>query len=166
MLDKCRLIYKGDIATAKFYILVAGILLFFAVVITIWVHQIGYRILSIGLYMLAAYCLGKGFFMWFSYRQRLVFYNSLTELNPEFQEAEKNYTEYRIHKKQKNRRGYVYVLILSCFFAFAGAFSSQKGLIMGTAIPIALISGIEISMGLLTEFRLNGFLRLLRKQQS
>lgn len=165
MLEKCKVIYKGDIATAKFYILVAGILLLFALILTFLVSGPGYMILSMGLYILTAYCLGKGIFMWVSYGQRLKFYNTLSELDPTFRQGEITYTEYRILKKQKNRRGYVYTVILSSFFAFFGAFATQKGLIMGSAIPIALISGLEIGLGLLTEFRLSIFLRSLKKSE-
>lgn len=167
MLEKCKIIYKGDIVTAKFYILVSLILLSFALMITFWVHKtVGFRMLNTGLYMLAIYCLGKGLFMWMSYGKRLRFYNSLSELNATFTKGEIEYTEYRILKKQKNRRGYTYMLIISSVFAFVGVFSNQKGLIMGTSIPIALISGFEIGIGLLTEFRLNGFLRLLKRHDT
>ena len=163
MLEKCKVIYKGDIVTAKFYILVGLILLFFALFLTFFVSNTGYKMLSTGLYVLMVYCTGKGLFMWISYSQRLKFYDTLTELNPIFRQGEIEYTEYRIMKKQKNRRSYIYIVILSSVFAFAGIFSAQKVLIMATAIPIALISGLETGLGLLTEFRLSIFLRALKR---
>ncbi len=163
MLEKCKVIYKGDIATAKFYILVGIILITFALILTFANISAGFNHLSLGLYILSAYCIGKGLFMWISYSQRLKFYDSVTELNPTFKQNEIEYTEYRIFKKNRNRRGYIYMLILGSFFAFVGVFSQYKALIMGTSIPIALISGLEIGMGLLTEFRLSTFLRELKK---
>ncbi len=163
MLEKCKVIYKGDIVTAKFYILVGVILLFFALFLTFFVTNTGYKALSTGLYVLMAYCIGKGLFTWISYSQRLKFYNTLTELDLTFRQGEIEYTEYRITKKQKNRRSYIYIVILSSAFAFAGVFSTHKVLIMATAIPIALISGLETGLGMLTEFRLSIFLRALKK---
>lgn len=163
MLEKCKVIYKGDIATAKFYILVGIILFTFAFILTYINISAGFNHLSLGFYILAAYCSGKGLFMWISYRQRLIFYESLVELNPTFQKGEIEFTQYRITKKNKNRRGYIYMLIISAFFAFIGVFSQHKALIMGTSIPIVLISGLEIGLGLLTEFRLSIFLRELKK---
>ena len=76
---------------------------------------------------------------------------------------EQNYTNYRIQKKNTNRRRYIWILIISCIISFTGIFLSQKSLLMGTAIPIALISGIELSIGLLTEFRLREYQRILKK---
>ena len=87
----------------------------------------------------------------------------MTDISLKLLKDEAAYTEYRISKKNKNRRVYIYTLVVACFLSFAGIFVDQKSLIMGTFIPIALISGIELCIGLLTEFRLREYYRILIK---
>ncbi|MGB4960897.1 MAG: hypothetical protein WBO36_15555 [Saprospiraceae bacterium] len=72
-------------------------------------------------------------------------------------------TKFRIRKKNINRRRYVWMVVICCAIAFFGIFSSYKSILMGTSIPIALIAAIEFSIGLLTEFRLREFLRVLTR---
>jgi hypothetical protein len=47
-----------------------------------------------------------------------------------------------------------------------GIFSDSKSIIMGTLIPIALFSGIEFCISLLTEFRLWEYNRHLEKTRA
>lgn len=166
MLDKCKILYEGDVFTAIFYVVIGFILLALAGFLTYLGTTHGYKFLSIGLYMFSAYCIGKGLFMWYSYRARFLHYNAMTEMDQRHNDEEIAYTSYRIQKKNTNRRRYSYLLVISSVLAFMGIFTRQKGFIMGTFIPIALIAGIELGIGLLTEFRLREFLRLLLKYKS
>lgn len=163
LVPKCQIIYKGDVLAGAFYLLVGTVLLIFAIVLDYINLSLGYHYLSIGFFIFFLYCIGKGLLMIFINYKRYKFYKSLTFFTSIMKSDEIEYTEYRIQKKQTNRRRYTWTLVLGCLFAFLGIFSSEKGLIMGTAIPIALIAGIEFGVGLLTEFRLREFLRILKK---
>ena len=77
---------------------------------------------------------------------------------------EMEYTKFRLEKKSRNRRVYIYLTVIATILSFVGAFSDSKSLIMGTMIPIALFSGIEFSISLLTEFRLWEYTRHLNKE--
>jgi hypothetical protein len=66
-------------------------------------------------------------------------------------------------KKSRNRRIYIYLTALGIVMSFLGIFSESKSIIMGTMIPIALFSGIEFGISLLTEFRLWEYTRHLEK---
>ena len=44
-----------------------------------------------------------------------------------------------------------------------GIFHQEKGLIIATCIPIVLMSAIEFTVGLLTEFRLTEYLKHLHR---
>ncbi|MBK8082127.1 MAG: hypothetical protein IPK25_18760 [Saprospiraceae bacterium] len=85
-------------------------------------------------------------------------------MNERYKNEEINYTGSRIVRKNKGRRLHIYVMILGSIVAFYGIFSVERGLIIGSSIPIVLLSGIEFSVGLLTEFRLQEYLRILNKQ--
>ena len=52
---------------------------------------------------------------------------------------------------------------IGCVVAFFGVFHQEKGLIVATCIPIVLMSAIEFTVGLLTEFRLSEYLKHLHK---
>jgi len=163
MLEKCRILYKGDMIAGSFYVFVGMILLLFAVILHYFTDSIGYQYLAIGFFMFFLYCLGKGTFIYVISRQKHLYYWSVSTISPATLATETEYTEYRITKKNINRRRYLYSAVICSVLAFLGIFSSQKGLIMGTAIPIALISGIEMGIGLLTEFRLREYHRILLK---
>jgi len=163
MLEKCRILYKGDMIAGSFYVFVGMILLLFAVILHYFTDSIGYQYLAIGFFMFFLYCLGKGTFIYVISRQKHLYYWSVSTISPSTLATETEYTEYRITKKNINRRRYLYSAVICSVLAFLGIFSSQKGLIMGTAIPIALISGIEMGIGLLTEFRLREYHRILLK---
>lgn len=163
MLEKCRILYKGDMIAGSFYVFVGLILLLFAATLHYFTESIGYQYLAIGFFMFFLYCVGKGTFIYYISRQKHVYYWTIENISQPTLADELAYTEYRIAKKNINRRRYLYTTLICSVLAFLGIFSSQKGLIMGTAIPIALISGIEVGIGLLTEFRLREFHRILLK---
>ena len=148
----------------SFYLLVGVILLAFAIVLHYFTASIGYQFLAIGFFMFFIYCLGKGSIIFYISRNRYLFYKNLDTLNAGLLKEERTYTDYRINKKKQSRRIYIWATIIGCIVAFAGAFSDQKGLIMGTAIPVALIAGIEFCIGLLNEFRMKEFARSLHKK--
>ena len=166
MLEKCRILYKGDIIAASFYVFTGMILLLFAVILQYFTISMGYKYLSYGFFMFFIYCVGKGAVLFYSSRQRYEFYKNIAELDQQLTHEEIQYTTYRIDKKNKNRRRYVYLVTISAVVAFIGIFTKQKGLVMGSAIPIALISAIELTIGLLTEFRLRAYLRQLNKSNT
>lgn len=148
---------------ASFYLFVGLILLLFAFILYYYTMSPGYKFLSYGFFMFFLYSVGKGAVMYYIYSEKYKFFTNVIEINPTIQKEEIAFTEYRIAKKNINRRRYIWTVLISTFIAFLGIFSSQKSILMGTAIPIALISGIELSIGMLTEFRLREFLRILNK---
>ncbi len=148
---------------ASFYIFVGVILLLFSAILYYFTSSAGYKFLAIGFFMIFIYCIGKGSVMFYYSRTRYSFYMNTHNLNAKLIQSEAEYTEYRITKKGVNRRRYVWTTVVFTVLAFVGIFSPQKAIWMGTAIPIALISGIELGVGLLTEFRLREFLRILKK---
>lgn len=166
MLKKCRLLYKGDMVAALIYIFVGILLFIFAASIYYFAQTPGYKYLSYGFFMFFIYCVGKGCVMYYMYSRKYYYYKNLSTLTPKHVSNEKRYTEYRINKKNINRRRYVYMMVASCLIAVAGIFLPQKSILMGSTIPIALITGIELCIGLLTEFRLREYDRILSKPLS
>jgi len=166
MLKKCRLLYKGDMVAALIYIFVGNLLFIFAASIYYFAQTPGYKYLSYGFFMFFIYCVGKGSVMYYMYSRKYYYYKNLSALTPKHVSNEKRYTEYRINKKNINRRRYVYMMVASCLIAVAGIFLPQKSILMGSTIPIALITGIELCIGLLTEFRLREYDRILNKPLS
>lgn len=166
MLKKCRLLYKGDMVAALIYIFVGILLFIFAASIYYFAQTPGYKYLSYGFFMFFIYCVGKGSVMYYMYSRKYYYYKNLSTLTPKHVSNEKRYTEYRINKKNINRRRYVYMMLASCLIAVAGIFLPQKSILMGSTIPIALITGIELCIGLLTEFRLREYDRILNKPLS
>lgn len=165
MLDKSRILYKGDMLAAYFYIFVGVLLMISALGLLKFTSTPGFYYLSLGFILFFVYCLGKGMFMIYLYGHKYRFFRDLTSMTSLVIEDEKTFTEYRIHKKNVNRRRYVYIIILGTVAAFTGIFIPQKSIIMGTSIPIALIAGIEFSVGLLTEFRLREYLRVISRTE-
>jgi len=165
MVEKCRILYKGDMIAASFYLFVGMILLIFATILYYFTVSQGFRFLSIGFFMFFIYCLGKGTVMYYISAQRFEFYRNMESVDLIKIEDELQYTRYRIEKKGINRRRYIYTMVISTMIAFAGIFSHQKAILMGTSIPIALIAAIEFCIGLLTEFRLREYYRLLLKNK-
>jgi hypothetical protein len=113
--------------------------------------------------MFSAYCLGKGLFLFITSRKRYRHFFNHSSLNTKEITSEIECTQQRIEKKGRSRRFYVWVTI-SCTMACATTFFSPlKPIILGTCIPVALIGMIEMGVGLLTEFRLREYLRLLQR---
>jgi hypothetical protein len=165
LLDKCRIIYKGDYLSGGFYLLVGVFMLISALAMDRWWTKmgLGFHILSIGFGFLAAYSIGKGLYIIMTSRKKFHSFLHTDELSSQAIREEIRFTEYRIAKKKINRRRYIYITVIATIVSFLGIFSTQKAFIMGTAIPIAFITGIEFGIGLLTEFRLSEYLRQLKK---
>jgi hypothetical protein len=163
IIEKSRILYKGDMIAAMFYIMTGMILFVFSAGLYYFNISLGFQYLSIGFFMFFIYSTGKGLLMYHISRKRWLFYEKMHDLDPTTKKDELEYTNFRIEKKQTNRRIYVYALVFFCVAAFAGIFSTHKAIIMGTSIPIALVSGIELSVGMLTEFRLREYFRILMK---
>jgi len=106
---------------------------------------------------------GKGSVMIYLYRSRYTFYNEHKSLDNSEIKEERRYTRWRVLKKKKNRRRYIYTIILGSIIAFGGIFHQEKGLIVATCIPIVIMSAVEFAVGLLTEFRLTEYLKHLHK---
>jgi hypothetical protein len=167
ILDKCRIIYKGDYISGGFYLGVGLFILASAYAMDRWWTKLGlgFHIMSIGFCFIAVYCIGKGAYIIYTSMAKYHNYLIINELDHRALNEEIKHTEYRIKKKKFNRRGYVYVTVISTIIAFLGIFSTSKAFIMGSAIPIAFISAIEFGIGLLTEFRLSEYLRQLHKSK-
>lgn len=165
LLNKSRILYKGDMIAAWFYIFTGLVLATFAGILHYFTRIGDFRYLVIGLVMFAAYSIGKGIFMYFVSYSRYRFYHDRDTMSDKEIEDEIQYTSYRIEKKNNNRRRFIYTIVISTLLAFAGIFTRQKALLTGTAIPVALISGIEFGIGLLTEFRLREYYRILNKNK-
>jgi len=165
MIEKCRILYKGDKLAGSFYLLVSSFLLISSIGLYLFTTSLGYFYLAIGLFLFSVYAAGKGIFIMHQASRRLQFFQSKELLIPTELQEEINYTQYRIDKKVRNRTRYTRAVILSSIIAFVGLFTSEKGLISGSAIPVAFISGLEMGIGMLTEFRLREYLRILKKHQ-
>jgi hypothetical protein len=164
-LDKCRILYKGDVLASLFYMLVAGFFISFSVWSYYWGTTPGFTYLSIGFFMFFLYAGGKGAFLFFMAINKYTYFKKKIRINDADMQDEIVYTKFRITKKFTNRRWYIWVLVISTTLAFLGIFSAQKSLLMGTFIPISLISGIELGVGLLNEFRLREYLRILLQHE-
>jgi hypothetical protein len=164
MIESTRVIYKGDIMAAFFYGGIGFLMFVIAALLQYFNISPGFLYLSYGLLVFSVYCIGKGIIMNYIYRKRYLFYKNVSIMKENHRSEEILYTESRILRKNQGRRLHVYVMILGSVIAFCGIFSMERGLIMGTSIPIVLLSGIEFSVGLLTEFRLQEYLRILKKQ--
>jgi hypothetical protein len=167
ILLKCRVIYKGDYLAGAFYVFIGILMLVLGWGLSFWSKfGMGFHILSTGFFFLTVYGIGKGIAMIIIALTRYTFYMKIQKIDLTTLVQEREYTAYRIQKKSSNRRKYIYITVIASLIAFVGIFSSQKGFYTGTAIPIALISGIEFTIGLLTEFRLNEFFRQLQKSSN
>jgi hypothetical protein len=165
MLDKCRIIYKGDYLAALLYLFMGIILL----ITGLFMYQklshksLGYMILSVDIALMGFYWIGKGIWMLINAYIRMRYYQRQIQLDLATANRELTYTEYRLAKKQSNRRRYIYMTAICSIAAFIGYFTDSKAIIMGTSIPIAFVSGMEFGIGLMTEFRLGEFQRQLAR---
>lgn len=162
-IQKVRILYKGDILAAFFYSGLAVFLFIVATLIYYFVENPHYRYLVVGLIGFGLFCLGKFLYMNLIYRRQLNLYLSTNTLTEEMIQKELSFTAYRLAKKHKNRRRYTYAVVFFSVMAFLSLFSSNRGLFIGSFIPAALIAGIELGVGLLTEFRLREYHRILNK---
>jgi hypothetical protein len=160
---KSLILYKGDKLASTFYMGTGVFLAVVALLLLIFSPSPGFLFLGYGFSVFSVYMAGKGFFMFYIARQRMAYFKKQLEWTPELAREEIRYTKFRILKKKSGRRVHVYLMFIGAISAVGGLFTAEKGLIMGTAIPIVLLSGIEFSVGLLTEFRLKEYLRILQK---
>ena len=163
MIDKCKIIYKGDIWAGGFYLLHSVIFASFSIGLYFFTERLGWYILSLGLAIISFYCLFKGWGLVYISYIRYKFYNQKSVLSDELVKEELDYTDFRLKKKKINRRRYIWTTVIASLIAFAGVFLPQKAYIIGTMVPIAIMASFEFGVGLLTEFRLWAFHRLLYK---
>lgn len=163
LLELTRAIYKGDKLSSTAYIGVACIFGVIAVLLYLFTHKAGLYYLSIGLGFFSLYAGGKGIFVRNVASARLNYYLRKSELQDSDLNEELKYAKYRIAKKQTNRSGYAWTFSLAMIAAFIGSFSGEKGLLIGTAIPVVLLASLEFVVSLFTEFRLWEYLRQLEK---
>ena len=147
----------------SFYILVGVLSILGALLLYFFSTRLGLYYLTIGLTMLSVYLIGKGSVMIYLYYSRYKFFKEYISLNYDEIKEERRYTRWRVLKKKKSRRVYIYATAFGCFIAFGGLFHQEKGLIVATCIPIIVMSAIEFIVGLLTEFRLTEYLKHLHK---
>lgn len=147
----------------SFYLFVGICSLIAAICVYFFTQRLGLFYLAIGLAIFTLYMIGKGSVMIYLYYSRYKYYKHHTKLTNKEIKEERRYTRWRVLKKKKNRRTYIYTVIIGCVVAFFGVFHQEKGLIIATCIPIVLMSAIEFTVGLLTEFRLSEYLKHLHK---
>jgi hypothetical protein len=163
MIEKTLLLYKGDKLASTFYVGIGFFLVLVASFLLAFKLSPGFIFLGYGFFVFSIYMTGKGIFMYYVARQRMIFFKNQITWSSELAKDEIRYTKYRILKKKSGRRVHIYLMFIGAFCAVGGIFTTEKGLIMGTTIPIVLLSGIEFGVGLLTEFRLKEYLRILQK---
>ena len=160
---KTKIIYEGDVYAGSFYLFIGVCALLAAVSVYYFTQRLGLFYLAIGLGIFTLYMVGKGVFMIYMYHSRYKYYKFHTDLNNAEIKDERRYTRWRVLKKKRNRRRYIYTIVIGCIIAFLGIFHQEKGLIVATCIPIVLMAAIEFTVGLLTEFRLTEYLKHLHK---
>ncbi len=148
---------------SHYYFGFATLLLFSSIFLYLFTVKMGWLYLIIGLSLLSIFCFGKGFFLNKISRARYKYYENKDFLSISEIKAEINYNKYRLEKKALNRRLYLYTVIVCMALLFAGILINEKGLAIGTFVPIILYAGTEFCVGLLTEFRLWEYQRQLEK---
>ncbi len=163
MLQKIKIIYKGDLITSFIYLGISFLMLFISILLYFYTHKLGYYYLSLGMGIFSLYSLVKGLLLYKVAKNRSDHYNKMDDLNDNDLDEEFDYTNYRLHKKEGNRRRYAWTFGIASIIAVTGIFLQEKGLIIGTMIPIILFAATEFSIGLLVEFRLWEYHRMLKK---
>ena len=158
---KTKIIYEGDVYAGSFYLFIGVCSLLTALSVYYFTSKLGLFYLAIGLSLFTIYMVGKGTVMIYMYFSRYKYYKDHDHLSKKEIKDERRYTRWRVLKKKKNRRRYIYTIIIGCIIAFMGLFHQEKGLIIATCIPIVLMAAIEFTVGLLTEFRLSEYLKHL-----
>jgi hypothetical protein len=161
--DLILFLYKGDKISGIVYVIISVMFFIISGPLYFLGSTLGYIYLSLGFVILGCYSLAKGLSIYWVSSKRKSHYEDKAILSSDDFKEETAYTQFRLRKKIKNRRRYIYTLIFGCIVAFCGIFTLEKGLVMGTSIPIVLYAGIEFCIGLLVEFRLNEYLRQLQK---
>ena len=164
MVDKVKIVYKGDKVTSFVYVSMGILMICISLLLYYMTTRAGYYYLSIGLAIFALYSFGKGILVFKVANARFNHYQPIHELNIEAIQEEFKYTNYRLQKKEHNRRRYAWTLGIASIIAVLGIFMREKGLIIGTMIPIVLFAAMEFAIGLLVEFRLWEFHRMLKKK--
>jgi len=160
---KTKIIYEGDVYAGSFYLFIGVCSIVTAISIYYFSERLGFFYLSIGLSIFTLYMVGKGIFMIYMYFSRYRYYRHHIDLSLAEIREERRYTRWRVLKKKRNRRRYIYTIIIGTTLGFLGIFHPHKGLIGATCIPIILMAAIEFAVGLLTEFRLSEYLKHLHK---
>ncbi|MBK8700151.1 MAG: hypothetical protein IPN29_11725 [Saprospiraceae bacterium] len=163
ILDKTRIVYQGDIMTSYFYAGLGGILLICSGMLYAFTLRIGWFYLAMGLGLLGCFALGKAWYVRSKGSARLQYFNTLTRLEGDPLQKEVTYNSHRLEKKASNRRKYLYSLLIGCLMLVLGVVFHEKGLAIGSLVPVILFAGIEFTMGLLSEFRLWEYQRQLEK---
>ena len=163
MIDKAKIIYKGDMMTGFVFMIVGVVAGVISLLLFLFASRVGFYFLAIGMSIFSLYGFTKGVLLYIVGKSRFKHYLKFENLSLIQTKNEIKYTQYRLDKKAKNRRRYAWTFIIASLFGFAGIFTQEKGLIIGTIIPIALFAASEFSMGLLVEFRLWEYQRRLSK---
>ncbi|MFM2394512.1 MAG: hypothetical protein RLZZ546_2494 [Bacteroidota bacterium] len=144
------------IGIGSFFLVCSSFLYFFTI-------KVGWLYLAMGLAIFGSYALVKGMLIYKVSVARFNYFKEKESLSLSDLKSEKDYNFYRLKKKEINRRRYIYTLIIGSIVAVLGIVIGEKGLIIGTIVPIVLFAGVEFSVGLLTEFRLWEYQRQLEK---
>jgi hypothetical protein len=163
MIDKAKIIYKGDMITGIIFMVVGFVAGLISLLLFLFASKVGFYFLAIGMSIFSLYGFVKGILLYVVGKSRYKHYLKFDELSLIQTQNEIKYTQYRLDKKVKNRRRYAWTFVIASLIGFAGIFTQEKGLIIGTVIPIALFAASEFSMGLLVEFRLWEYQRRLSK---
>jgi len=163
-IQKCRAIYKGDVIAGSFYLLTATVMIGASAIGFNIGHTFGHLYLSIGLLFFGVLALGKSIFVMYIYNIRLNYYQRIAHLTEDLIKEEVKYTNFRLQKKGRNRRRYIYTVIIGFGVILLSFFTPVRGLILGSSIPVVLFAAIEFSIGILTEFRLWEYTRGLSKE--
>lgn len=164
MIEKTRIVYKGDQLMSWFYIGIGSFFLICGLFLYLFTVKIGWLYLALGLAIFGSYAFVKGILIYRVSVARYAYYIGKESLSLSDLKSEKEYNFYRLKKKEVNRRRYIYTLVIGSAMAVLGIILGEKGLIIGTIVPIVLFAGIEFSVGLLTEFRLWEYQRQLEKE--
>ncbi len=163
MIEKTKIIYKGDMIMSHYYFGFATFLLLSSLFLYFFTLKIGWLFLIYGLAVLGLFCLGKGLALYKISKERFNYYKNKNTLTQSELDAEMEYNKYRLDKKAVNRRRYLYTVLASILLLVIGYIINQKGFAIGTLVPIILYAGTEFCIGLLTEFRLWEYQRQLEK---
>lgn len=162
--DKLLLLYKGDSMSGSLYLFIGIAASMVGWYLYKQVFSLGLYYLSIGFLIFALYMVGKGSVMLYMYYTRYLYYRRLDQLSMAQLQEEWDYVEYRKQKKNRNRRWYLYVLVIAVCTSIYALFHIERGLILSICIPIAMMTIVELFIGVMTQFRLHEMTQLLYKK--